>query len=71
MAFLRSEVHVMRWLEGNGWDAGAGMSATKLHELATAWWSTRLDPQWRPRTVAESQAILEGLGLTGPFWQLA
>ena len=41
-----------------------------LAALAEAWWSNRISPDWRPRTTAESQAILDGLGLTGEFWQL-
>ena len=71
MVFLRSEEHLERWLEANGWQPGATLSATKLNELARRWWWTRLDPDWRPRPAAESQAILDELGLTGPFWQLA
>ena len=71
MVFLRSEEHLARWLDGNGLKPGAGMSATTLHELARSWWWTRLDPDWRPRTAAESQAILDALGLRGAFWQLA
>ena len=71
MVFLRSEEHLRRWLGGNGWEPGASMSATTLHELARRWWSTRLDADWRPRPPAESQAILDELGLTGPFWRLA
>ena len=71
MVFLRSEEHLSRWLEANGWEAGATLTATKLNELACAWWWSRLDPGWRPRTLEESQAILESLELTGDFWQLA
>jgi hypothetical protein len=71
MVFLRSEEHLERWLGDNGWEPGATLSATKLNELARAWWWTRLDPGWRPRTAAESQAILDDLGLTGDFWRLA
>jgi hypothetical protein len=41
-----------------------------MNELARAWWWTRLDPGWRPRTPAESQAILDAIGLTGEFWAL-
>jgi len=70
MVFLRSEEHLSHWLAANGWEAGASLSAPKLNELARAWWWTRLDPGWRPRTVVESQAILEELGLTGEFWAL-
>ena len=71
MVFLRSEEHLERWLAAHGWEPGAGMSATTLHELARRWWSTRLEPDWRPRTTAESQAILDELGLTGGFWRLS
>ena len=70
MVFLRSEEHLERWLEARGWEPGETFPATKLNELAQRWWWTRLDPDWRPRTAAESQAILDELGLTGPFWQL-
>ena len=71
MVFLRSEEHLERWLGDSGWEPGATLSATKLNELARAWWWTRLDPGWRPRTAAESQAILDDLGLSGDFWRLA
>jgi len=42
-----------------------------LNELARRWWGTRLDPDWQPRLVEESQAILTRLGLIDPFWRLA
>ena len=70
MVFLRSEEHLERWLSRNGWQPGASLTAPKLNELARRWWSTRLDPDWRPRAPSESQAILDDLGLTGEFWQL-
>ena len=70
MVFLRSEEHLERWLGENGWDPGASMSAFQLNELARRWWWTRLEPDWRPRTAAQSQAILDELGLTGDFWRL-
>lgn len=70
MVFLRSEEHLARWLEANSWEPGATLTAPKLNELARAWWWTRLDPGWRPRTPDESQAILASLGLTGEFWSL-
>jgi hypothetical protein len=71
MVFLRSEEHLSRWLDANGWDPGATLTAPKLNELAREWWWTRLDPGWRPRSRDESQAILDRLGLTDEFWQLA
>ena len=71
MVFLRSEEHLERWLSANGWEPGASLTAPKLNELARLWWWTRLDPGWQPRAREESQAILEALGLTGKFWELA
>ena len=43
----------------------------KLSELAHAWWSDRLDPDWRPHTREQNQTILAGLGLVGEFWRLS
>jgi hypothetical protein len=71
MVFLRSEDHLRRWLADNGWEPGRTLSAATMNELARQWWWTRLDADWRPRSAAESQAILDSLGLTEPFWQLA
>ncbi len=70
MNLFRSEEHAARWLEENGHQPRATITAEKLCELAHAWWSDRLAPDWRPRTRGESQAILDRLGLTGEFWQL-
>jgi len=70
MVFLRSEEHLARWLDANGWEPGATLTAPELNELARAWWWTRLDPAWEPRSADDSQAILDRLGLTGEFWAL-
>jgi hypothetical protein len=68
MLLFRSEEHVDRWLAGR--PRGAIVPILTLVALAYAWWGNRLDPGWQPRSRAESQAILEGVGLTGPFWNL-
>jgi hypothetical protein len=68
MNLFRSEEHVNRWLAGR--PAGATLDVATLSELARAWWHDRLAADWRPRTRAQSQAILEALGLTGDFWRL-
>ena len=68
MLVFRSEAHVGRWLAGR--PRGAVIPIAKLAELANAWWSTRLAPDWQPRTRAQNQAILDDLGLTGRFWNL-
>jgi hypothetical protein len=68
MNLFRSEEHVERWLEGRS--PGTTIPVSTLARLADAWWSDRLSPGWRPRSRAESQAILDGIGLTGSFWRL-
>jgi hypothetical protein len=71
MNLFRSEEHVARWLEANGYEAGATLGVDQICELAHAWWGDRLAPDWRPHTLEQNQAILEGVGLTEPFWLLA
>jgi hypothetical protein len=68
MLVFRSEAHVDRWLAGR--PAGATIPITKLAELANAWWGDRVSPDWQPHTREQNQAILDQLGLTGPFWRL-
>ena len=70
MVFLRSEEHLTRWLQANGWEPGATLTAAKMNEVSRAWWGSRLDPGWQPRTTQDSQAILDSAGLTDEFWQL-
>jgi len=69
MNLFRSEVHLDRWLAGR--EPGATTTADKLSELAHAWWDDRVSPEWVPHTREQNQAILDRLGLTGPFWRLA
>ena len=68
MNLFRSDEHIAAWLGGR--EPGATIPAQQLCDLAHAWWDTRLQPDWRPRTLDENQAILNGLGLTGSFWRL-
>jgi len=71
MNLFRSEEHVARYNDAFGFEPGATITAAKMCELAHAWWDTRLDPDWRPRTRDENQATLDRLGLIGPFWRLS
>ena len=68
MLVFRSEAHVTKWLAGR--TPGATIPVSKLSELANAWWGDRLAPDWQPHTREGNQAILDRLGLTGPFWNL-
>jgi hypothetical protein len=69
MNLFRSEEHVPRWLGDR--TPGATLTVAGLAALALAWWVDRLDPDWRPHTREQNQAILDRLGLTDPFWQLS
>jgi hypothetical protein len=64
MLLFRSEEEI-------GEPRGGLMTTAQLHKLAQRWYGDRLDPGWRPRTLEQSQAILDSVGLTGPFWRLA
>ena len=68
MNLFRSEEHIAKWLAGR--PPGQTISISKLSELAHAWWDDRISPDWRPHTREQNQAILDRLGLTGPFWNL-
>ncbi len=68
MHLFRSEEHLERWLGARR--PGQTIPVQLLCDLAHAWWSDRLDPDWSPRSRDESQAILDRLGLTDPFWAL-
>ena len=68
MNLFRSEEHIKRWLGGR--EPGATITVSKLCQLAHAWWSDRLPPEWQPHTREQNQALLNRLGLIGQFWQL-
>jgi hypothetical protein len=68
MNLFRSEEHIEAWLTGR--PGGVTLPVSELSRLAEAWWEDRLAPEWRPRRADQSQAILNDLGLTGPFWRL-
>jgi hypothetical protein len=68
MNLFRSEEHIDRWLAGR--EPGATITASQLSELAHAWWSDRLDPDWHPHSREQNQAILDRLRLMGDFWRL-
>ncbi|WP_138731854.1 hypothetical protein [Modestobacter excelsi] len=68
MNLFRSEEHVDRWLGSRS--PGAMLPVTTLNALARGWWGDRLDPGWTPHSREQNQAVLEGLGLVGGFWQL-
>ena len=70
MLLFRSEEAVRSWCRERGREPGGIVAAAVLQDLARRWYGDRLDPGWRPRTREASQAILDDVGLTGPFWRL-
>ena len=41
-----------------------------MWSLSQDWYGDRLSPSFTPRTVAETQALLDKVGLTSAYWQL-
>jgi hypothetical protein len=70
MSLFRSEEHMDRWLAREKKTRGAVVSLEQVWRLAKAWYTDPRDLSWRPRTRAESQAVLSSVGLTSEFWQL-
>jgi hypothetical protein len=71
MLLFRSEEHVKRWTEKRQTPFGATLTPLQAWRLATAWFHDRLSPEWRRKTPEEAQAVFDGIGFTGPFWDLA
>lgn len=70
MSLFRSEEHLDRWLQRTGNTRGAVLPLQRVWELSRAWYQDPRDPHWSPRSIAESQAVLSSVGLTGDFWKL-
>lgn len=71
MLLFRSEEHAERWTEQRGLMGGGFMTVEQQWELSRTWYAGRLEPGFRRRTLDEAQAVLEGIGLTDPFWSLS
>jgi hypothetical protein len=70
MLLFRSEEHLEGWLASRGLGRGATLTPDQQWRLANAWYSDRMDPQWRRRTPEEAEQTFTGIGLTGDFWRL-
>jgi hypothetical protein len=70
MLLFRAESDIDAWCAAHGRERGGVVPADRLFALARRWYGGRLRPDWRPRSVAESQRLLAEAGLTGPFWDL-
>jgi hypothetical protein len=70
MLIFRSEDHIDEWCTFRELPRGGTMSPEQCWQLARAWYSEKLSPDWRRKTLEESEAMLAGIGLTEPFWSL-
>ena len=50
---------------------GAVLTLEQTWSLAKLWYADRLNPEWRRRSVPETAAAFESLGLSDEFWSLA
>lgn len=71
MLLFRSEEHLERWRSERSMPRGQTMSPAQQWDLARAWYSNRMQPDWRRRTADEAQEVFASVGLTGGFWQLS
>ncbi len=71
MLLFRSEEHESRWAANVGIDVRATIPLETMWQLADIWYSDRLRPDWRRRTVADAQSVFRSLGLREPFWDLS
>lgn len=71
MLFFRSEEHIDRWCMSWRMERGAVLSLETGWRLARAWYGEdRRDPEWRRRTVDETEELFASLGLSSDFWRL-
>jgi hypothetical protein len=67
MLLFRSEEHVDSWCRTWNQSKGGLMTTVQTWELAS---DDRRSYDWQRKTRDEAQAILDGIGLHSPFWQL-
>jgi hypothetical protein len=70
MLIFRSEDHIDEWCTFRELPRGGTMSPEQCWQLAQEWYGDKLSPDWRRKTLVESEALLASIGLTEPFWSL-
>ena len=58
------------WCQRQNIAVGAIVDLERLWKLARMWYNDRFDANWRRKTIPEREAILDAVGLGGPFWNL-
>jgi hypothetical protein len=70
MLLFRSEEHARSWRDERRFPGAATLSLETGWKLARAWYSRKLEPEWRRHSLDEAEALFADLGLTGDFWRL-
>lgn len=68
MLFFRSEEDVRHWCADRQQPVRPLVTMDQLWQMATTWYSTRLQPESRRPSPDEMRAIFAGIGLAGDFW---
>jgi len=68
MLFFRSEEEVHEWCTAQGSPIRPLVTIDQLWNLATTWYSTRLQEDSRRPRPDEMREIFAGVGLEGDFW---
>jgi len=61
---------VDRWCQQWRQPRGEVISLEQQWRLAQAWYSDRLELEWRRKTIEEIDALWAELGFTSSFWRL-
>lgn len=70
MLLFRSEEHIDRWCQARDLPRGGILTPEQAWQLAHGWYKDKLKPDWRRHGLEETEALLQDLGITGPFWNL-
>lgn len=70
MLFFRSEEALQVWLAKRNAARGATFSIPQIWDLSQRWYSNRISPDFRGRTMEQVQAIFQEAGLTSDFWKI-
>ena len=68
--YFHSDQEVSGWCARHRVERGRTLDLADAWRLAKAWYGDYLNPQWKPRTDAELQHLLDKCNLRGEFWSV-
>ena len=69
MLLFWSEAEIQAWVDDTGEPRGEILTLAQVWALSQAWYHSRVDPNFRGRSLEEVRTIFGELGLTSQFWQ--